>query len=86
MDVGVTDAIRAEESGNGITNISEFDSHKNAAEFPALLNMSTYQQIKDGTAYPSVIFIHGLARQGASTLADVYSFLLWQFGKTASKP
>ena len=127
MDVGVMDAIRAEESANGITNISEFGSYKNAAEFPALLDMSTYHQIKDGTAYPAVMFIHGLndprvdvwhsakaaarfqaattsgkpilmrldgqaghgmgstARQGASKLADIYSFLLWQIGKSALK-
>ena len=127
MDVGVLDAIRAEESANGITNISEFGSAKNAAEFPALLEMSTYHQIKDGTAYPAIMFIHGLndprvdvwhsakaaarfqaattsdkpilmrldgqaghgvgstARQGASKLADIYSFLLWQFGKVALK-
>ena len=128
MDVGVLDAVRAEESANGITNISEFGSAKNAAEFPSLLDMSTYHQIKHGTAYPAIMFIHGLndprvdvwhsakaaarfqaattsgkpilmrldgqaghgvgstARQGASKLADIYSFLLWQFGKSASKP
>ena len=26
------------------------------------------------------------ALQGYSKLADIYSFLLWQFGKAASKP
>jgi prolyl oligopeptidase len=128
FDVGMMDTIRSEESANGITNISEFGSAKNPAEFPALLEMSTYHQIKDGTAYPAVLFIHGLndprvdvwqsakatarlqtasnsgkpvlmrldgqaghgvgstAQQRASQLADIYSFLLWQFGKTALKP
>ena len=128
MDVGVLDAIRAEESANGITNISEFGSAKNAAEFPALLDMSTYHQIKDSTAYPAIMFIHGLndprvdvwhsakaaarfqaattsgkpvlmrldgqaghgvgstAQQGFSKQADIYAFLLWQFGKVALKP
>lgn len=123
FDVGVMDAVRAEESANGITNISEFGSYKNPAEFPALLEMSTYHQIKDGTAYPAVMLIHGLndprvdvwhsakaaarlqvastsgkpillrldrqaghgvgstAKQGYSKQADIYSFLLWQFGK-----
>lgn len=127
MDVGVMDAIRAEESANGITNISEFGSAKNAAEFPALLEMSTYHQIKSGTANPAVMFIHGLndprvdvwhsakaaarfqaattsgkpilmrldgqagqgvgstAQQGFSQQADIYAFLLWQFGKVALK-
>ena len=37
LSVGVMDAIRAEESANGITNISEFGSAKNPKEFPALL-------------------------------------------------
>ena len=128
MDVGIMDAVRAEESANGITNISEFGSARNPAEFPALLEMSTYHQIKDGTAYPAIMFIHGLndprvdvwhsakaaarfqaattsgkpilmrldgqaghgvgstAQQGFSKQADVYAFLLWQFGKTELKP
>jgi prolyl oligopeptidase len=128
LDVGVMDAVRAEDSANGITNISEFGSAKNAAEFPALLDMSTYHQIKSGSAYPAIMFIHGLndprvdvwhsakataqflaattsgkpiwmrldgqaghgvgstAQQGFSKQADIYAFLLWQFGKTALKP
>ncbi len=60
FNVGVMDAVRAEESANGITNISEFGSVKNAAEFPALLDMSTYHQIKDGVAYPAVMLVHGV--------------------------
>ena len=60
LRVGVMDAVRAEESANGITNISEFGSAKTPAEFPALLEMSTYHQIKDGTAYPAVMLVHGL--------------------------
>ena len=60
LQVGVMDAVRAEESANGITNISEFGSARNPAEFPALLQMSTYHQIKDGTAYPAVMLVHGL--------------------------
>ncbi|CAN5267595.1 prolyl oligopeptidase family serine peptidase [soil metagenome] len=128
FDVGIMDAVRAEESANGITNISEFGTAKDPAEFAALLAMSTYHQIKDGTAYPAVMLIHGLndprvdvwhsaktaarlmaatssgkpillrldgqaghgvgstAQQGYSKLADIYSFLLWQFGALPSKP
>jgi prolyl oligopeptidase len=123
FDVGVMDTVRSEESANGITNISEFGSYKNASEFPALLEMSTYQHIEDRTAYPAVLLIHGLndprvdvwhsaktaarlqaatssgkpillrldrdaghgigstARQRDEKLADIYSFLLWQFGR-----
>ncbi len=60
IQVGVLDAVRAELSANGITNISEFGSLNNPAEFPALLAMSAYHQIKDDTAYPAVMFTHGL--------------------------
>lgn len=125
FNVGVLDAIRAEESANGITNISEYGSAKNPAEFPGLLEMSTYHQIKDGQAYPAVMLVHGLndprvdvwhsaktaARlQAASSSGkpimlrldlqaghgvgstinqknamwgDIYSFLLWQMGRSS---
>jgi prolyl oligopeptidase len=125
-EVGVTDALRAEESANGITNISEFGSYKDPKEFPALLDMSTYHQIRDGVAYPAMLFVQGLndprvdawhsakgaARFAAATSsgkpvllrldaqaghgigstatqrqqvrADIYSFLLWQMGKTGA--
>jgi prolyl oligopeptidase len=128
FDVGVLDAVRAEESANGVTNVSEFGTVKNPSEFAALLDMSTYHQIKDGVAYPAVLLIHGMndprvdvwhsakaaarlqaasssgrpillrldgqaghgvgstARQGFSQRADIYSFLLWQFGKALAVP
>ncbi|OYT91528.1 MAG: hypothetical protein CFE43_12870 [Burkholderiales bacterium PBB3] len=76
FDVGVMDAVRAEESANGITNISEFGSYKNAAEFPALLEMSTYHQVVDGTAYPAVMLVHGIN----DPRVDV-----WHSAKTAAR-
>ena len=60
FDVGMLDAVRSEESANGITNISEFGSWRNADEFKSLLEMSTYHQIRDRTPYPAVLLIHGL--------------------------
>lgn len=60
FNVGVMDAVRAEESANGITNLSEFGSWRDPKEFPALLAMSTYHQIRDGVAYPAVMLVHGL--------------------------
>ena len=128
FDVGQLDSVRSEESANGITNISEFGTVKDPKEFAALLEMSTYHQIKDGTAYPAVMLIHGLndprvdvwhsaktaarlqaasssgkpvlmrldgqaghgmgstAQQSFGKQGDIYSFLLWQFGKLSSKP
>jgi prolyl oligopeptidase len=75
-DVGLLDAVRAEESANGATNTSEFGSVKDAAEFKALLEMSTYHQIKDGTAYPGVLLVHGMN----DPRVDV-----WNSGKVAAR-
>ena len=76
FDVGVMDAVRAEDSANGITNISEFGSAANPKEFPALLEMSTYHQITDGTAYPAVMLVHGMN----DPRVDV-----WHSGKAAAR-
>lgn len=76
FNVGVMDTVRAEESANGITNISEFGSAKNPAEFPALLEMSTYHNVRDNTAYPAVMLVHGMN----DPRVDV-----WHSAKTAAR-
>ncbi|MCA0242325.1 MAG: prolyl oligopeptidase family serine peptidase [Proteobacteria bacterium] len=60
FNVPVMDAVRFETTANGATNTSEFGSVAVEPEFKALLEMSTYHQIKDGTAYPAVLLVHGL--------------------------
>jgi prolyl oligopeptidase len=60
FEVPMMDTMRSELSANGITNISEFGTVKKPDEFAALLEMSTYHHIQDGTAYPAVMFIHGM--------------------------
>ena len=59
-DVGTLDLVRAETTPNGIPNIPEFGSRVTEPGFRALLAMSTYHQIKDGVAYPAVLFAHGV--------------------------
>ena len=76
FNVGMMDTIRSEESANGITNISEFGSVKDPAEFKALLEMSTYHNVKDGQAYPGVMLVHGMN----DPRVDV-----WQSGKAAAR-
>ena len=76
FNVGMLDTIRSEESANGITNISEFGSVKDPAEFKALLEMSTYHAVKDGTVYPGVMLVHGMNDPRVD---------LWQSGKTAAR-
>ena len=75
-NVGMLDTIRSEESANGATNVSEFGTVKDQAEFRALLEMSTYHAIKDGTAYPGVLLLHGMN----DPRVDV-----WESGKAAAR-
>jgi prolyl oligopeptidase len=126
--VGVMDAVRMESSANGVANVPEFGTVKKEDEFKALLAMSSYHHVKDGTRYPAVLAIHGVndirvdvwqsakfvSRLAPATTsgkpvllrleydsghgqgstraqaqvrsADLYSFLLWQFGDPAFQP
>ncbi|MBP7659272.1 MAG: prolyl oligopeptidase family serine peptidase [Burkholderiaceae bacterium] len=58
--VGALDMVRAEDSPNGVPNIPEFGSKRTEPGFRALLAMSTYHQIRDGTPYPAVMLTHGV--------------------------
>lgn len=58
--VGVFDGPRFEVSANGVANIPEFGTVKDEGEFKALMAMSTYHAIKDGTPYPGVLLVHGV--------------------------
>ena len=58
--VGVLDALRAEFTPNGPPNIPEFGSVKTEDGFKGLLMMSAFHHVKDGTAYPAVLLMHGV--------------------------
>lgn len=58
--VGALDMVRAEVTPNGVPNIPEFGTRSTEAGFRALLAMSTYHQIQDGTKYPAVLLTHGV--------------------------
>ena len=58
--VGVMDTVRAETTANGVPNIPEFGTVKKEDEFRALLAMSSYHHVRDLTAYPAVLLIHGV--------------------------
>ena len=58
--VGLLDALRAEFTPNGPPNIPEFGSVKTEAGFNGLYTMSAYHHVKDGTAYPAVLLMHGV--------------------------
>ncbi|WP_456422766.1 prolyl oligopeptidase family serine peptidase [Lutibacter sp.] len=61
IDVGVLDMLRFEKSevGGTYTNISEFGSVKNEAEFKNLLSYSPYQNIDYSVNYPSMLIMTG---------------------------
>jgi prolyl oligopeptidase len=76
FNVGTLDALRFETSANGATNISEFGSVTDPNEFRALLDMSTYYAVHDGTAYPAVMLVHGVNDPRVP---------VWESAKTAAR-
>ena len=58
--VGNVDSVRSETRANGAANIPEYGTVAKEDEFRALLAMSPYANVKAGTAYPAVLFEHGV--------------------------
>ena len=57
--VGIYDMLHVEDDPNGQFNVTEFGTVKDAEQFHALYAYSPYHRVKDGTAYPSVLFLTG---------------------------
>jgi prolyl oligopeptidase len=57
--VGIYDMLRVELTPNGQFNIPEFGTVKNPEQFQALYAYSPYHNVKNGTDYPSVLFLTG---------------------------
>ncbi|MFI4869317.1 MAG: prolyl oligopeptidase family serine peptidase [Steroidobacterales bacterium] len=57
--VGVSDMLRMELTPNGPPNISEFGSVQTEEGFHGLYAMGAYFHVRDGTAYPAVLFTTG---------------------------
>ena len=57
--VGIYDMLRVELSPNGAFNVTEFGTVKDRAQFDALYAYSPYHRVRDGTAYPAVLFATG---------------------------
>ena len=57
--VGIYDMLRVELDPNGEFNTTEFGTVKKRDEFDALYAYSPYHHVKDGTAYPAVLFLTG---------------------------
>jgi len=57
--VGIYDMLRVELDPNGAFNVTEFGTVKDTDQFQALYAYSPYHHVKDGTAYPAILFLTG---------------------------
>ncbi len=57
--VGIYDMLRVETFPNGVFNVTEFGTVKEKDQFQALYAYSPYHHVKDGTDYPSILFLTG---------------------------
>ena len=57
--VGLYDMLRVELTPNGAFNVTEFGTVKDPEHFKALYAYSPYHHVKDGGAYPAVLFLTG---------------------------
>jgi prolyl oligopeptidase len=57
--VGIYDMLRVELDPNGAFNVTEFGTVKDPTQFKALFAYSPYHHVKDGTAYPAILFLTG---------------------------
>lgn len=60
VEVGCTDMLRMETTTNGVPNIPEFGTVTTPDGFKGLLEMSAYNHVQQGVAYPAVLLIHGI--------------------------
>jgi prolyl oligopeptidase len=57
--VGIYDMLRVERDPNGAFNTTEYGSVTDPKQFDALFAYSPYHHVKDGVAYPAVLFMTG---------------------------
>jgi prolyl oligopeptidase len=57
--VGIYDMLRVERDPNGAFNVTEYGSVTDPKQFDALFGYSPYHHVKDGVAYPAVLFMTG---------------------------
>ncbi len=74
-NVSCSNALRMENSPNGLNNTKEFGTVKDSVESRGLYEMDAFQHVKEGTAYPAVICIGGM---------NDPRVIVWQPGKFAA--
>jgi prolyl oligopeptidase len=58
-EVGIYDMLRHEVSNNGQFNTTEYGTARDEAQFRAMYAYSPYHHVREGTAYPAVLFMTG---------------------------
>jgi prolyl oligopeptidase len=86
FNVGALDSLRFEHSANGATNVSEFGTTAKPDEFRALMQMSTYHQVRDGVSYPAVMLTHGLNDPRVPVWESAKTAARLQAGSASGKP
>jgi prolyl oligopeptidase len=84
--VGELDTLRAESTASGAGNIEEFGTVKDEAGFRALREMSTYDHIKDRTAYPAILLYHGYNDPRVDVWMSAKAGARFQAATTSGKP
>jgi len=86
IEVGDTDALRAEFQVSGPANIPEFGTVKNPEGFKGLYEMSAYAHVKDGTRYPAVLLVTGINDPRVAPWQPAKMTARLQAATTSAKP
>lgn len=85
--VGITEALRfIEATSNGPNHENEMGSVKTADGVKQLLAMSTYHNIKDGTAYPAILITAGMNDNRVAAWLPFKTFARFKAATTSGKP
>lgn len=86
IEVGAVNALRFGQMPVGPNLIPEFGSVSNPAQFPALLKMDAFQQVRNGTRYPAVLLTGGFNDARVSIWMPAKMAARLQVATSSSKP
>ena len=84
--VGLLDTLRSESTANGASNVPEYGTIKDETGFSVLREISTYDHIKDGTAYPAILLYHGYNDPRVDVWMSAKAGARFQAATTSGKP
>jgi len=84
--VGLLDTVRTESTANGASNVPEYGTIKDEAGFRVLHEISTYDHIKDGAAYPAILLYAGYNDPRVDVWMSAKAGARFQAATTSGKP